>query len=361
MSDIAYLVLENGIVFQGRYFGAQGDITGEVVFNTGMVGYVETLTDQSYHGQIVLQTFPLIGNYGVTSADFESDGIGPLAYIVKYPCQTPSNFRSEGTLDDFLRSHGIIGLCGIDTRAVTQIIRTNGVMNGKIMATKPTEADFHALKLHKTKNHVFNVSTKEIKYYKSDTPKYTVALYDFGAKHNIWRELNSRGCDVVMFPCTATADEILAISPDGIMLSNGPGDPQDNASIIENIKTLLKSGIPMFGICLGHQLLALANGFTTTKLKFGHRGANQPVKDIQSGKVYITSQNHGYTVQSESIDSSIADLWFQNVNDKTCEGIIYKNAPAFTAQFHPEAHEGPQDTRFLFDKFVSAMEAEKHE
>ncbi len=360
MSNTAYLILENGQIFEGLSFGAAGDITGEIVFTTGMTGYLETLTDPSYYGQIVLQTFPLIGNYGIIPSDFESNFIGASAYIVKYPCQDPSNFRSEGSLDIFLRQKNIVGLYGIDTRAVTKIIRENGVMNGKITSKKPEQADLTEIKSYKIENAVESVSTTEILQHKTDNPKYKVALLDFGFKHNIERELIKRGCDVWVFPHNSTLADISAIKPDGIMLSNGPGDPADNPIIIENLKEIIKSQIPIFGICLGHQLLALANGFKTHKLKYGHRGANQPVKDLMSGRVYISSQNHGYAVTSDSIDSSIADEWFINVNDKTCEGIVYKNAPVMSVQFHPEACAGPLDTAFLFDKFIENVEGYKN-
>ncbi|MDR0322129.1 MAG: carbamoyl phosphate synthase small subunit [Treponema sp.] len=360
MADTAYLILENGITFEGKFFGKQGEITGEIVFTTGMTGYLETLTDPSYYGQIVLQTFPLIGNYGIIPTDFESAAVSARAYVVKHPCQNPSNFRSEGSLDAFLKERGVIGIYGIDTRALTKIIRENGVMNGKITSVKPTGKISNDIKSYKIENSVPSVSAGEKKFYKSENSKYTVALYDFGSKENIRRELNRLGCDVWKFPCNSTHEEILKISPDGIMLSNGPGDPADNKEIIKNLKSLLKSGVPIFGICLGHQLLALASGFNTNKLKYGHRGANQPVKDTQSGKVYITSQNHGYAVVSKTIDVRIADEWFINVNDGTCEGIAYKNAPAFSVQFHPEACGGPHDTAFLFDKFIQSMEAKKN-
>jgi len=359
MLDTAYLVLENGEIFEGNYFGAHGEITGEIVFTTGMTGYLETLTDKSYHGQIVLQTFPLIGNYGVIPADFERETIGPSAYICKYPCQDPSNFRSEGSLGSFLLENGIIGICNIDTRALTKMIRVNGVMNGKIMSEKPTEADMEEIRAYFVDKPIAKVSGAEKSFVKADEPKYTVALMDFGAKENIRRELLKRGCDVWMLPQDSSVEDILAVSPDGIMLSNGPGDPSDNAEIVEVIKSLLNKDIPIFGICMGHQLLALAKGFKTQKLKYGHRGANQPVKDLISTKVYISSQNHGYEVRSDSIDKSIAEEWFVNVNDNTNEGIIYKEEPVFSVQFHPEACGGPKDTGFLFDKFISYMEEKK--
>lgn len=355
MSKKAYLVLENGLCFEGQTLGAVGEITGEIVFTTGMTGYLETLTDQSYYGQIVLQTFPLIGNYGIIPSDFESNFIGASAYIVKYPCENPSNFRSQGALDAFLKENNIIGLSHIDTRAVTKIIREYGVMNGKITDKKPENLDLTEVKNYKIKNAVERVSVKEVKEYKTDNPKYRVALLDFGLKQNIVRELNKRGCHVWVFPYNSTLKDLKAINPDGIMLSNGPGDPADNTTIIENVKEIIKTNIPTFGICLGHQILAIANGFKTHKLKYGHRGANQPVKDLISGRTYISSQNHGYAVTSDSIDKAKADEWFVNVNDNTCEGIRYKNAPAFSVQFHPEACGGPHDTAFLFDKFIESM------
>ena len=360
MSKTAYLTLENGMSFEGKYFGAEGEVTGEIVFTTGMTGYLETLTDPSNYNQIVLQTFPLIGNCGVIPSDFESAAVYAGAYIVKHPCQTPSNFRSEGSLDAFLRERGVVGLCGIDTRALTKIIRENGVMSGRITSTKPTAASLDEIKSHTVRNPVSKVSSTEKQLYKSDEAKYTVALYDFGTKENIKRELIKRGCDVWVFPSSSTAQDILSVSPDGIILSSGPGNPEENEAVIDNIKTLFNANIPMFGICLGHLLLALANGFRTKKLKYGHRGSNQPVKNTQSGKVYITSQNHGYEVLSDSIDTRIADEWFVNVNDKTCEGIIYKNAPVCSVQFHPQACGGPLDTEFLFEYFIQNMEVKKN-
>ncbi|NLZ49322.1 MAG: carbamoyl phosphate synthase small subunit [Clostridiales bacterium] len=355
MSKKAYLILENGQCFEGQTLGAVGEVIGEIVFTTGMTGYLETLTDQSYYGQIVLQTFPLIGNYGIIPSDFESEFIGASAYIVKYPCENPSNFRSEGELDEFLKKRNIIGLSHIDTRAVTKIIREYGVMNGKITDKKPENIDLEEIKNYKIKNAVESVSVKEVIEYKCVNPKYKVALLDFGLKRNIVRELTKRGCNVWVFPYNSTVEDIKSINPDGIMLSNGPGDPSENYIIIENVKEIINTNIPMFGICLGHQILALAHGFRTHKLKYGHRGANQPVKDLISGRVYISSQNHGYAVTSESIDKDVSDQWFVNVNDKTCEGVIYKNSPIFSVQFHPEACGGPHDTAFLFDKFIESM------
>lgn len=346
-SNAAYLILENGTIFAGRSFGAKGEITGELVFTTSMTGYLETLTDQSYHGQIVLQSFPLIGNYGVIPSDFESGTVGAKAYIVKHPCQDPSNFRSEENLDTFLKKHGIVGLYGIDTRFLTKIIRNNGVMNGKITSYPPTEEDRNEAKAYRVRDAVTAVSSRFV--IKLTDGERRVSLLDFGAKRGIAEALAARGCEVWSFPHDSTAQDILQIKPNGIMLSNGPGDPSDlaNTSIIETIRELIQSGVPIFGICLGHQLLAMANGYKTNKLKFGHRGANQPVRDMATGNIYITSQNHGYTVIAENAS-------FVNVNDGTCEGLDYGNS--FSVQFHPEARSGPLDTAFLFDHFVERMD-----
>ena len=353
-SSAAYLILEDGTVFAGRSFGAKGDAVGELVFTTGMTGYLETLTDSSYYGQIVLQTFPLIGNYGVIPSDFESGAVGAKAYIVKHPCQEPSNFRSEGNLDTFLKARGIVGLCGIDTRALTKMIRQKGVMNGKITAHPPMEADCGEAEGYEIHKAVAAVSARAVTKLTDGTRR--VALLDFGAKHGIAAALAARGCEVWSFPHDATAADILQMKPGGIMLSNGPGDPADaaNAMILETLRELMMSGVPIFGICLGHQLLALANGYQTEKLKFGHRGANQPVRETATGKVYMTSQNHGYAVITRGAEAA-EQCSFVNVNDGTCEGIDYGRS--FSVQFHPEAHGGPLDTAFLFDRFTERMDA----
>ncbi len=347
--------MENGKTFQGERFGASGEMAAEVVFTTGMTGYLETLTDPSYWGQITVQTFPLIGNYGVIPIDFESDIIGPRAYIVKHWCQEPSNFRAEGDLDTFFREKGVIGLSGVDTRTLTKTIREAGVMNG-IITDFPDTVDFEKLKAYRVTGAVQAVSTKK-PYTVSPVGGFIkrAALLDFGLKRNIIRELNDRGVQVAVCPCNTTAEEIKALDVDGIMLSNGPGDPAENTEIIENLKEICKLNLPIFGICLGHQLLALAHGFQTEKLKYGHRGANQPVKNLETGRVYITSQNHGYAVVSGTIDPKTAKELFVNVNDGTCEGVRYLDCPAFTTQFHPEACGGPLDTEALFDEFCAMM------
>lgn len=355
MGKKAYLVLENGKIFEGEYFGAEGEVTAEVVFTTGMTGYLETLTDKSYYGQMVVQTFPLIGNYGVIPSDFESTVIGPSAYIIKELCQVPSNFRSEGRLDTFLKEKGIVAICGIDTRTLTKTIREKGVMNGTI-TDDPSKVDFEKIRAYKIKDAVKNSSVKEMYTVGTENSKYKVALMDFGLKLNIQRQLVRRGIEVTVCPYNTTAEEIKALGVDGIMLSNGPGDPAENQEAIKNLADMTKLGIPIFGICLGHQLLALANGFKTQKLKYGHRGANQPVKNMVTGRVYVSSQNHGYAVDSSSIDEKVAKEYFINVNDKTNEGVEYLNIPAFSVQFHPEACGGPNDTNLLFDKFCKMME-----
>ncbi len=347
----AYLVLENGTTFCGEAFGLTGEVVAEVVFATGMTGYLETLTDKSYFGQIVVQTFPLIGNYGVIPEDFESDVIGPRGYIVREWCQVPSNFRCSGDLDTFFKEKGVIGLSGIDTRALTKIIREKGVMNGAIV-TDPSHADLDKIRSYKVEKAVSSVSTDKSFAFNDDVTDMHIALLDFGLKLNIARELQKRGAKVTICPHNITASELSSLNVDGIMLSNGPGDPKENVEVIANLKEIMQMGIPIFGICLGHQLLALASGFDTAKLKYGHRGGNQPVKDLTTGRVYISSQNHGYAVNSDTIDKNIADEYFINVNDKTCEGILYKNVNAFSVQYHPEACSGPLDTSWLFDKFI---------
>lgn len=360
-SEKAYLMLANGQVFEGKSLGSKGTVIGEVVFTTGLTGYQETLTDPSYYGQIVTQTFPLIGNYGVNHEDNESARSYVSGYIVREACDVPSNFRCQGNIKDFLSDNNIVGICNIDTRKLTRIIRETGVMNGVI-----TTEDVYSKKdelLEKVnsfsiKNAVKSVTNNEILTYTKENPKYKVVLFDFGYKRNIRQELVNRGCEVVVVPAETTAEQVKEINPNGIMFSNGPGDPAENVEIIENIKEIQKLGIPIFGICLGHQLMALANGGKTEKLKYGHRGANQPVIDLESGLTYVTSQNHGYAVVGDSIPEEVGHVSHINANDKTCEGIRYTAVNAFTVQFHPEAHGGPLDTAYLFDEFVTVMESE---
>lgn len=350
MDKKAYLVLEDGTVFEGYSFGDEKDAVGELVFTTGMCGYIETLTDESYFGQIVLQTFPMIGNYGIISEDFEGE-CSVKGYVVREKCDNPSNFRCKGTLDGFLKEKGIPAIYGVDTRAITKIIREQGVMNAVICGEIPS--DLSAVKNYKIIGAVESVTAKDAKVYPAENEKFKVTLIDYGAKRNIIRELNKRGCTVTAVPATATAEEILKTKPDGIMLSNGPGDPAENLFQIEVIKNLVGKK-PIFGICLGHQLLALAMGAETEKLKYGHRGVNQPVKEVNGTRTYITSQNHGYAVVKGSVKKG--KISFINANDGTCEGIDYEDLSAFSVQFHPEAASGPKDSSFLFDRFLKLME-----
>lgn len=362
MGEKAYVMLANGRIFEGYSFGAKGTSIGEIVFATGMTGYEETLSDPSYYGQIVTQTFPLIGNYGVNDHDYESKGSCISGYIVREWCNMPSNFRCEGNVDEFLKKHGIIGIHSIDTRCLTRIIRENGVMNGVITTENVYEHKeelLEKIRAFSIKNAVSSVTVKEKEVFKAENPSYDVVLYDFGYKFNIRRELIKRGCNVTVVPASTPADEIKAMAPDGIMLSNGPGDPAENTEVIENLKEIRKLGIPMFGICLGHQLMALANGARTEKLKYGHRGANQPVIDLAHDRTFVTSQNHGYAVVNDSIDPEVGEVSHINANDRTCEGVRYKNFPCFTVQFHPEACGGPQDTAYLFDEFIDMIKASK--
>lgn len=355
----AYLMLENGTIFEGKSFGKTGETVGEIVFTTAMTGYLETLTDPSYYGQIVVQTFPLIGNYGVIPSDFESAHPFVKGYIVRDWCQEPSNFRCEGDLDTFLKKEGIIGLYGIDTRALTKIVRESGVMNGKIFMEGTTDFGLTELKSYKIIDAVKNTTCdRETTYKPEGEVKHRICLLDLGAKANICRELVKRGCEVTVMPSYTKAERIFELDPDGVMLSNGPGDPAENIEIIEEIKKICDRKIPIFGICLGHQLLALSQGAKTEKLKYGHRGANQPAKDEKTGRVYITSQNHGYAVVNDSLGEN-ATLSFTNANDGTCEGVDYKNMPAFSVQFHPEACGGPLDTGFLFDRFIRLINTGK--
>ena len=400
----AFLILADGTVFEGKSIGATGSTIGETVFTTGMTGYLETLTDPSYYGQIVTQTFPLIGNYGDIPVDYESKKSWVRGYIVRELCDQPSNFRCSGQLNDFLKAQGIIGICGIDTRALTKRLRESGVMNGMIVSGKNAEnlrpnEFLEKIKSYKiegaverVQNNAFDNCHAELnsasnshaelvsasinkipKQVRNDKITHHIVLFDFGAKLNIQRELEKRGCKVTVVPYNTTAEEVIKMQPDGIMLSNGPGDPAENVGVIEEIRKLCEYNkqvvstssttvttrpIPIFGICLGHQMLALARGCKTSKLKYGHRGGNHPCKDTETNRVYITSQNHGYAVENTSLPS-YAKMSFFNVNDGTVEGITYTDIPAFSVQFHPEACGGPHDTNFLFDRFIENIKKAK--
>ena len=345
-----YLILQDGRVFEGFRFGAEADTVGELVFTTGMCGYIETLTDPSYAGQIVMQTYPLIGNYGIIREDFEG-ACYVKGYVVREYCGAPSNFRTDCDLDTFLKEERVPGLFGVDTRELTRIIREHGVMNAAICDEIP--ADLTPIETYAVTGVVEAVSCKESSVHPAEVEeRFRVSLLDYGAKRNIVRELQKRGCTVTVLPATTSAEEILAADPDGVMLSNGPGDPAENTYQIEQIRKLLGK-VPMFGICLGHQLTALAAGGSTYKLKYGHRGVNQPVRDLNGVRTYITSQNHGYAVDGDTV--KLGKVRFVNANDGTCEGIDYPELKAFTVQFHPEACTGPKDTSFLFDQFVELM------
>lgn len=371
----AFLILEDGTIFCGSSIGSDREVISEIVFNTSMTGYLEVLTDPSYAGQAVVMTYPLIGNYGICREDMESDKPWPDGFIVRELSRIPSNFRSGDTIQHFLKEYDIPGISGIDTRALTKILREKGTMNG--MITTHVYEDY-AEPIERIKNYQvtgvvkaascrekYVVAGDETAFAGEDRRKGAVgsragegkrvALLDLGAKRNIAHALAERGCQVTVYPCDTPADEILSANPDGIMLSNGPGDPKENVEIIGEIRKLYQSEIPIFAICLGHQLMALAVGADTYKLKYGHRGGNHPVKDLTAGRVYISSQNHGYAVSLESLDPQVAVPAFVNVNDGTNEGLRYVGKNIFTVQFHPEACPGPQDSGYLFDRFIEMM------
>ena len=344
------LILEDGTIFEGKAFGYLKDSVGEVVFNTSMTGYGEVLTDPSYYGQIVTMTYPLIGNYGINLEDVESKGVHVKGFIVREKSDAPNNFRCEMDIDTYLKQNKVIGLEGIDTRALTKILRTNGTMRGIITLENASLEDVKS-KLENFSNTqaVKTVTRKEVERIEGNGPK--VAVIDFGVKQNILRSFLARGCDVTVFPALTTPEEILEINPDLIFLSNGPGDPEDLEEVIENLKELIGKK-PIVGICLGHQLLALTLGGKTGKLKFGHRGGNHPVKDLEEGKVFITSQNHGYYVSEMPENMEVTHI---NLNDNTVEGMRHKELPIYSVQYHPEACPGPKDSDYVFDKFLELV------
>ena len=389
----AYLILEDGTVFEGTSIGADKEVISEIVFNTSMAGYLEVLTDPSYAGQAVCMTYPLIGNYGVCRDDCESRRPWPDGFIVRELSGMPSNFRSDCSIQEYLKEYDVPGIAGIDTRALTKILREKGTMNGMITTNEKYDLEEILPKLaaYTTGKVVEKVSCAE-KYEvkgakdlsengpvsgsavfnkeafaageKEKRPSMVralsgagkrVALLDLGAKENIARSLAMRGCDVTVYPAGTKAEEIIADAPDGIMLSNGPGDPKECTDIIQEIRKLYETDIPIFAICLGHQLMALATGADTHKMKYGHRGGNHPVKDLSTGRVYISSQNHGYVVDTDRLDPQVAVPAFVNVNDGTNEGLRYTGKNIFTVQFHPEACPGPQDSGYLFDRFITMM------
>jgi carbamoyl-phosphate synthase small subunit len=352
----ARLALEDGTIFVGESFGAEGAAGGEVVFNTGMTGYQEILTDPSYSGQIITMTYPLIGNYGLNRFDYEAAHPFARGLVVREYCLNPSNWRSEMRIADFLKQYQIPGICGIDTRALTKRLRTKGAMKGILTTTEIADQELleqvKALPDLSGQNFVKNATTDRI--YTVGAGSKQVVLIDYGAKGNIVQCLADRGCQVTVVPCDTTADAIMALEPAGIMLSNGPGDPKDVGYAVATVQKLIGK-LPIFGICLGHQLIALALGGDTYKLKFGHRGGNHPVKDLISGKVTITSQNHGFAVDPQSLDPDEVIISHRNVNDATVEGLRHKYLPVFSVQYHPEAAPGPRDSEYLFDEFSSFL------
>lgn len=351
---IARLVLENGVTFTGFGFGAEGESIGEVVFNTGMTGYQEVLTDPSYCGQIVTMTYPLIGNYGVNVDDMESQRPFVKGFAVRDVSPIDSHFQSMGTLHEYLVKHGIIGIAGIDTRKLTKIIRNHGTMKGVITTKDTAVSDLMALLQGELPtNQIDQVTTTTV--YRCPGEGRRVVAMDFGMKAGVVRSLLVRGCDVIVVPARTTAAEILAWKPHGVMLSNGPGDPKDAPYAVETVRELIGK-VPIFGICLGHQLLALACGATTEKMTFGHRGVNHPVKDLRNGRVSITSQNHGYMVSPASLEGTDLVVTHIHQNDGTIEGLRHRYLPAFCVQYHPEARPGPDDSDYLFDEFMDMMD-----
>ena len=362
MNKKASLILENGTVFSGTVFGAEGETIGEVCFNTGMTGYQEILTDPSYCGQLVTMTYPHIGNYGINREDIESAKIQAAGFIVREENIVPSNFRSTESLGDYLRSQNIVGIQNIDTRMLTRIIRDEGAMNGIISTTDFDEISLlKKVKIAPSMNGQDLVKavtcTKRYVWESPQTVNYKIAAIDFGIKYNILRLLESNGCSITVFPANTNADDLLNIDPDGVFLSNGPGDPAAVTYGIETVKKLLGKK-PIFGICLGHQILALALGGSTYKLKFGHRGCNHPVKNLQNNIVEITSQNHGFAVDPESLPENI-EITHTSLNDQTVEGIRCKDLSAFSVQYHPESSPGPHDSRYLFEEFINMISPKK--
>ncbi|ACA59814.1 glutamine-hydrolyzing carbamoyl-phosphate synthase small subunit [Candidatus Desulforudis audaxviator] len=352
----AVLALEDGTLYYGRAFGAGGENWGEVVFNTGMTGYEGVLTDPSYCGQIVVMTYPLVGNYGINSEDFESRGSFVRGFVVREVCDRPSNWKAAGTLAEFLANEGVIGLAGVDTRALTRRLRTKGTMRG-IISTKTSDPETLIEKARScpdfsAQDFIPTVATKEIVRYDGGDP--VVALIDLGAKQNIVRCLQRRGCTVVVFPPDSLPADILALDPAGVVISNGPGDPVRAVSAIAAVRELAGKK-PLFGICLGHQVLALALGARTYKLKFGHRGSNHPVKDLATGKVYISSHNHGFSVAEESLGPAGLVITHRSLNDGTVEGFRHRELPVMAVQYHPEAGPGPHDSEYLFDEFLELI------
>lgn len=351
-----YIVLEDGHVFEGKGFGSAENAVGELVFTTSVVGYIETLTDTAYYGQIVMHTFPLIGNYGMISEDALTDKPALNGYIAREFCELPSNFRTETDLETYIKENNIVAVWDVDTREITKLIRENGVMNACI-TKNPDSVDMDALKAYEIRDAVKAVASNKKGYFKAEDEKYCVAMLDCGASSNALEMLTSKGCSVTVFPYNTSADEILSMDVDGVVITNGPGNPTENTEIIEEVKKLLGKK-PMFGFGLGHQLMALAAGAKTEKLKFGHRGGSQPVKNIADGKVFATSQNHGYAVANDSVTENVGKIIFKNVGDGSCEGIEY-NCNAYSIQFAPDVFSASVDTDSIYDKFITMMGGDK--
>lgn len=357
--DKAYLMLADGRIFEGCSFGAKGTAYGEVVFSTSMTGYEEALSDPCCYGQIVAQTFPLIGNYGVNDEDYESPKLHANGYVVREWCNAPSNFRCKGNIDDFLKKHNVVGIHSIDTRALTRHIRENGAMNGVITTENVYENKDELLKKvaeFRIENAVKSVTSEKTAEFKAENAKYNVVIYDMGYKYSLRDALLKKGCNVTVVPATAGADDIMALDPDGIVISNGAGDPSEDKVVIAEIKKLTEKKVPVFALGLGHQMTAIAAGGETSKLKYGHRGANQPVLDVKFGNTYVTAQNTGYTVVSGSISSDIGEITHKNANEGNCEGIRYKAFPGISVQFPPEFCGGPKATAYIFDDFAKLMD-----
>lgn len=349
-----YIVLEDGNIFEGKGYGATGETVGELVFTTGVVGYIETLTDAAYAGQIVMQTFPLIGNYGIIPEDTKDVKPVVKGYVAREICDIPSNFRCEGDLETYLKENNIIAVCDVDTREITKLLRENGVMNACI-TDDPSKVDSDALKAYKITNAVESVASNKKGYFEAEEKKYSVAMLDCGATANAVEKLTEKGCCVTVFPYNTKADEILAMDFDGVVISNGPGDPSENTELIEEVKNLLGK-LPVFGFGLGHQIMALATGAKTEKMKFGHRGGSVPVRNLTDGKVFATHQNHGYAVSETPADAKVI---FENVSDKTCEGLEYEKLNAFSIQFTPDCFSATVDTDKIYDKFISMAGGDK--
>ena len=352
-----WLLLADGTVFEGEGFGALGERIGELVFTTGMTGTAESLTDPSYAGQMICFTFPQLGNYGIAMDDCESGKVHAGAVVVREYCDKPSNFRCEKTVGRLLEENGVVGISGVDTREITQVIREHGVMNAAVTDVPPSPELLQRVRAYAVTGVVDGVSVKSPLQLTAPGCKYSVALMDYGYKKSIADCLIKRGCAVTVYPHDTSAETVLSAGHDGVMLSNGPGDPAENVYEIAQIKAMM-GRIPIFGICLGHQMMALAQGAKTAKMKFGHRGANQPAKDLRTGRVYVTSQNHGFAVEPASLAGTPGTLRFVNVNDGSVEGVDYPALNAFSVQFHPEAHGGPRDSEGLFDRFVAMLGGE---